>query len=119
MLFVYILGMYNGCKNRGVGCEIMSPGNSEFIHIGMANMTAPVWNWTRTSMDMKMWMDKAHEESILQKELQVIEKLSEWESWSSPMEEHDNFLSSSERVALKADIQVMYLGIYVYAITIN
>lgn len=92
---------------------------SEVIHIGMANMTAPVWNWTRTSMDMQMWMGKAHEDSILQKELQVIEKLKEWELWPSPMEEHNNSLSSSERVALKADIQVMYLGIYVHAMTIN
>lgn len=27
MLFVHILGMYNGCKNRGTGCEIMSLDN--------------------------------------------------------------------------------------------
>lgn len=27
MLFLHILGMYNGCKNRGTGCEIMSPDN--------------------------------------------------------------------------------------------
>lgn len=48
---------------------------SEVIHIEMANMTAPVWNWTRTSMDMQMRMGKAHEDSTKQKELQVIEEL--------------------------------------------
>lgn len=27
MLLVYILGMHNDCKNRGIVCEVMSPGN--------------------------------------------------------------------------------------------